>query len=127
MLSSVFMHDNFSCSQTVRVSTGDRAQVSVFVVPSAEFAAYTLQAYLDTYSKRRDPNGVQTMIETEVLSAHLKSRFESQVSTHLTAAVLPATLSWEATCNITHELGFCCLFAQQFGHAALHACCGACI
>lgn len=114
------MHNQVSRLQTVRVSTGDQAQVSVFAVPSAEFAAYTLQAYLDTYSKRRDPNGVQTMIETDVLSAHLKSRFASQVSMHLIAAVLPAMLSWEATCNITHKLSICCLFTQQFVYAALH-------
>lgn len=67
--------------QTVKVSSQDRVQVSVFRVPTVEFAAHTLQASLDFYTKRKlPPDTPQTLIDADELSAHLQTRFGRQVS-----------------------------------------------
>ena len=67
--------------QTVRVSSGDRVQVSVFRLPNVEFAAHSLQASLGTYTKQKmlDPNAPLTLIDAKALSAHLQGRFGHQV------------------------------------------------
>ena len=69
--------------QTLRVSTGDRVQATVFIVPKDTFAIVMLSAQIDFVSKRKPANAAAVMeLDAAHLTAHLQSRFGTQVSLH---------------------------------------------